>query len=227
MERLVSIIIPNFNYGCFLPAAIASALEQTYAQCEVIVVDDGSTDESRAIIAQHGSSISAILKRNGGQASALNAGLRAAKGDVIIFHDADDLLVPTAAERAIQAFDGPDVVKVHWPMRQIDAQGNARPGLYPDGPLAEGDLREAVLKHGPHSFTSSPGGGAAWSRRFLDQVCPIPEATFRTGSDLYLISLAPLFGRMRAIAEPQSCYRRPPRESISQRPSHGIWSAVE
>ena len=79
----VSVIINNYNYGHFLGAAIDSALTQTYAPIEVVVVDDGSTDDSRNVIAGYGSRIRAVLKVNGGQASAFNAGFAASTGAVI------------------------------------------------------------------------------------------------------------------------------------------------
>jgi glycosyltransferase involved in cell wall biosynthesis len=72
-EPLVSVIVNNYNYARFLPDAIDSALRQTYGHVEVIVVDDGSTDESRVVIASYGNRIRAVLKRNGGQGSAFNA----------------------------------------------------------------------------------------------------------------------------------------------------------
>src|SRR5690242_15345928 len=71
---LVSIIIDNYNYGQYLQAAIESALGQTYHNIEVVVVDDGSTDDSREVIGRYDGRITAVLKENGGQASALNAG---------------------------------------------------------------------------------------------------------------------------------------------------------
>src|SRR2546426_12498105 len=98
--ELATIIVNNYNYGRFLPEAIDSALNQTYRNTEVIVVDDGSTDNSRRIIATYNDSIEAILKPNGGQISALNAGVHASRGYVIIFLDADDTLFPEAVERA-------------------------------------------------------------------------------------------------------------------------------
>jgi len=76
----VSIIIDNYNYGRFLGEAIDSALAQTYPHVEVIVVDDGSTDNSREVIAKYGDRIIPVLKENGGQASAFNAGLLRPRG---------------------------------------------------------------------------------------------------------------------------------------------------
>ena len=77
---LVTIVVNNYNYARFLAEAIDSALAQTYAALEVVVVDDGSTDESREIIAQYGGRVIPVLKDNGGQASAFNAGFAAARG---------------------------------------------------------------------------------------------------------------------------------------------------
>jgi glycosyltransferase involved in cell wall biosynthesis len=68
---LVSILINNYNYGRFLTEAIDSALNQTYSNIEVIVVDDGSTDNSQEIIKSYQDKIIPILKPNGGQASAI------------------------------------------------------------------------------------------------------------------------------------------------------------
>ena len=70
----VSIIISNYNYGRFLSAAIDSALAQTYQTVEVIVVDDGSTDNSREVIESYGDRITALFQKNGKQAAALNYG---------------------------------------------------------------------------------------------------------------------------------------------------------
>ena len=101
---VVSIVVVNYNYGRFLDEAIESALAQTHDRVEVIVVDDGSTDESRALIDRYGDRVVAVLKENGGQASALNAGFEDVSGDVVIFLDADDVLEAQTAARAATAF---------------------------------------------------------------------------------------------------------------------------
>ncbi len=82
-KPLASILINNYNYGRFLHEAIDSALSQTYPHTEVIVVDDGSTDNSREIIASYEDQIIPVLKENGGQASALNAGFAASRGEIV------------------------------------------------------------------------------------------------------------------------------------------------
>ena len=82
-------IISNYNYERFLEEAIDGALDQTYSNVEVIVVDDGSTDDCRRIIAGYGKRIVTVSKENGGQASACNVGFQASKGEIVIFLDAE------------------------------------------------------------------------------------------------------------------------------------------
>src|ERR1035438_2741424 len=78
---LMSVIIDNYNYGGFVRDAINSALDQTYPNVEVIVVDDGSTDNSREVISSFGNRVISVLKENGGQSSALNAGIARSSGE--------------------------------------------------------------------------------------------------------------------------------------------------
>lgn len=101
---LVSIIISSYNYGRFLRQTIDSALAQTYPNVEVIVVDDGSNDDSPDIVRSYGGRITGILKMNGGQASSLNIGFAASHGDIVIFFDSDDFLRPHAAERVAAVY---------------------------------------------------------------------------------------------------------------------------
>lgn len=203
---LVSIIINNHNYGRFLEDAIESALNQTYPYTEVIVVDDGSTDNSRAIIAAYESDIIPVLKKNGGQGSAFNAGFAASRGRVLLFLDADDILLPSAASKAVVCFDDPEVVKVHWRLRVVDEQGRETGKLRPGASLARGDLREVAFRLGPTNHLSAPTSGNAWSRSLFEQIFPVPDL-FRTGADTYLFELAPFFGTIRTVAEPLSLYR--------------------
>src|SRR4051812_9458515 len=74
---LVSVVIPNFNHAQYLGAAIASVLTQSYPNIEIIVVDDGSTDDSRAVAARYGNRIRYIWQENRGLSAARNTGIRA------------------------------------------------------------------------------------------------------------------------------------------------------
>lgn len=101
---LVSVVISNYNYARFLPECLDSVLTQTYPNVETIVVDDGSTDHSRAVLVRYAGHITAILQPNSGQAAAINRGVAAARGDVICFLDCDDWWLPHKVERVIDIF---------------------------------------------------------------------------------------------------------------------------
>jgi Glycosyl transferase family 2 len=207
-DRWASVIINNYNYERFLGEAIESALGQSYPRSEVIVVDDGSTDRSRDIIAEYSGRIVPVLKENGGQASACNAGFAVSRGDVVIFLDADDLLLPAAIETALPLFDDPGVVQVHWPLLEIDEYSNRTGNVVPKGHLAEGDLRDRRIREGPFWYETPPTSGSAWARHFLAQVLPIRESACKHGVDGFLITFAPVHGVIRRAPEPQGCYRR-------------------
>ena len=91
---LVSCIIPVFNAERFLDEAVRSALAQTYPALEIIVVNDGSTDGSEAVLAKYQSRVACILQPNRGEAAARNTGVRAARGEFVAFLDADDMWEP-------------------------------------------------------------------------------------------------------------------------------------
>lgn len=119
---LVSILINNYNYGRFLKESIDSALNQSYLSIEVIVVDDGSIDHSREIIASYGDRIKAILKKNGGQASAFNQGFTHSKGEIICFLDSDDLFQPEKVATIIQDFQKDSTIG--WHFHSLELFGN-------------------------------------------------------------------------------------------------------
>ncbi|MBD2109840.1 glycosyltransferase [Nodosilinea sp. FACHB-13] len=199
-----SIIINNFNYDRFLSQAIDSALAQTYAYVEVIVVDDGSTDGSRQIIESYGDRITAIFQANGKQGAAFNNGFAHSKGEVIIFLDADDYLYPTAVEQVVAAWRS-SLSKVHYRLDVIDSEGQPRGFSYPQGSvLSRGDVAPYVLDRG--TYTGVPTSGNALSRQALTNVMPIP-AEFYTSSDDYLSVLMPLYGDVAAVETPLGAYR--------------------
>jgi glycosyltransferase involved in cell wall biosynthesis len=203
----VSIIINNYNYGRFLREATDSALEQSHPDKEVIVVDDGSTDNSHDIIAEYGNRIVPVLKLNGGQASAFNAGYRVASGDVIVFLDADDRLDSNAVSEVVGHFVDTRLTKVQWLLRLVDEAGHPLGGTRPASPPPDGDLRDHIIVQGPSSCPSSPTSGSAWSRAFLEEVLPAPEDVYRICADEYLFNLAPIFGGILTIPHALGDYR--------------------
>jgi hypothetical protein len=203
---LASVVIRSYNYAQFLGEAIDSALAQTYAPLEVVVVDDGSTDDSRAVIAAYAGRIRPVLKQNGGPRSATNAGFAASSGEVVLFLDSDDVLLPTAVEVALGHLHDPTVAKVHWRMWEVDARRNRTGRLVPRKSLPEGALRDLVIANGPLVPGGSWTSGNVWRRSYLERVLPMPEHETQP-SDAYLNTLVPLFGGIRSVPEPQSEYR--------------------
>jgi glycosyltransferase involved in cell wall biosynthesis len=203
----VSIIINNHNYCRYLGDAIDSALAQDFPATEVIVVDDGSTDDSAKVIEGYGSRIHAVFQDNGGQGSAFNAGFAASYGDVIAFLDADDRLLPDAARRAVAALADPAIVQWLTPLAMIDSDGRPLGQTFPRRRLPSGDLRQLVLSYGPWAYQVTPTTGNFWSRAYLAQVLPLPADQFRIGGDEYLSALAPLYGRLASTERPAGCYR--------------------
>jgi glycosyltransferase involved in cell wall biosynthesis len=111
---LVSVIIPNYNYGRFLSDAIQSALGQSYPNLEVIVVDDGSTDNSAEIAGRFGTQIKLIEQPNAGVSAARNRGISESQGALVAFLDSDDMWLPTKIEKQVRAFDeDPQIGLVH------------------------------------------------------------------------------------------------------------------
>ena len=104
---LVSILMPNYNYGQYIGEAIESVLNQTYQNFEIVICDDGSTDNSLEVIrryAERDSRIKYIAKENGGMASALNVAYRESKGSIVCLLDSDDIFLPDKIEKIISAF---------------------------------------------------------------------------------------------------------------------------
>ena len=204
---LVSAVVINYNYGRFLRDAIDSVLNQTYTNVEVIVVDDGSTDDSREIIATYNSRIRPVFKENGGQASAFNAGFSVSKGEIVCFLDADDVWLPARVEAVVaQARDRERAVLIYHAFQCADET------LRPFGkvlPLSflEGDVGEEVLGSGG-CWPFPPPAAMAFRRTFLASCMPIPEALFRSRAESCLAYCAPLLGPVTAIDKPLCLYRR-------------------
>jgi glycosyltransferase involved in cell wall biosynthesis len=201
-----SIIINNYNYSRFLARTIESCLAQDYAEVEIVVVDDGSTDDSREIAAGFGQRVVPVFKENGGQASAFHAGFAVSTGEYVLFLDADDALRPDAVRHMVAGFREPHVSKVQCRMRLIDAEGEVL-GEEPAGALASGDWKAKVLRYGPSAYPSVPSSASAYPRWLVERIFPMPEAGFRVAADSYLKNVAPLFGVVVSLQETLVDYR--------------------
>jgi glycosyltransferase involved in cell wall biosynthesis len=156
------------------------------------------------VIASYGDRIERVLKGNGGQASALNAGLMRSRGDVVIFLDADDVLLPHAAERVAASFRArPDAAKVHYRMTVVDADGVPTGELKPPRHLAlpSGDLRRRMVRF-PFDLAWLPTSGNAFATQVLRKITPIPEEEYPILADYYIVLVSALFGPVEAIEEP-------------------------
>jgi glycosyltransferase involved in cell wall biosynthesis len=198
-----SIIINNYNYGCFIKQAIDSALGQKYTLKEVIVVDDGSTDNSAEILQSYGSQIQAILKTNGGQASTYNTGFAKAKGELVLFLDSDDFLYPTCLESIAHSWNS-TYSKAHFPLDIVNQDGKPLGKKIPRV-LHAGDVRPLLQKFGHYS--SPPASGNVYASSYLRQILPLPEQLWRGDADSIPITLAPLFGRILSINTTLAAHR--------------------
>jgi glycosyltransferase involved in cell wall biosynthesis/SAM-dependent methyltransferase len=139
----VSIVITTYNHARFLPEAIESALAQTVRPCEVIVVDDGSTDDPGSVVSLY-PLVQLIRQPNQGPSAARNTGWRAVRGRYVVFLDADDRLLPEALASNLQRFDeSPECAFVYGSFFYIDASGKRQSSPRPA--LIGEDAYEAFL----------------------------------------------------------------------------------
>jgi glycosyltransferase involved in cell wall biosynthesis len=198
--RGVSIIVVNYNNAEFLAAAIDSALGQTHPLCEVIVVDDCSTDNSSALISHYSDRVRIILReQNGGQTAALNSAWPLAHYPILIFLDSDDVLLPHAAATVASRWAA-GTVKTQSPLITIDK--------YPRN-LDTATLRRTLLRTA--GCPVSPSCGNACSRTLLEAITRDggfnPENPREMWMDLILECNAPFYGEVVTIYEPLACYR--------------------
>lgn len=122
----VSIVVPAYNHADYLSEAIDSVLAQDYPHVELIVIDDGSTDGTRAVLEKYGERFAWWSQPNSGQALTLNAGWRRARGSVLGYLSADDVLRTSAVRRAVEVLEArPDVGGVYCDYELIDPRSRA------------------------------------------------------------------------------------------------------
>ena len=121
--KTVSVVIPNYNYGNFIGAAIESALDQSYKPLQVVVVDDGSSDNSLQVVKQYLKHITLIVQQNSGQSAARNAGIKVARGDYVALLDADDYWSPDKLNQQVKLLNHRNQV-VYCGLRVFDNLSN-------------------------------------------------------------------------------------------------------
>lgn len=208
---LVSIIVNNYNYASYLQETVESALNQSYSHIEVIVVDDGSTDNSWEIIEGFGDRVIKVYKENGGQGSAFNAGFSISKGLLIIFLDADDYLYPNTVEKIVSTFGHclDKLAKIAYRLDCVNARGVKLGGTIPHQKsyLPQGCLKEKLLRWGTEDLLSPPTSGNAFPKNALEKVMPVPEELFTICADNWLFRTVPFFGELVNMNVPLGAYR--------------------
>jgi glycosyltransferase involved in cell wall biosynthesis len=207
---LVSVIVASYNCGEYISEAIDSVLHQTYLNLELIICDDGSTDNSATIIetyAQVDSRVRLVTRQNGGQAWAWNAAYRESNGQLIVFLDADDRYLPEKLETVVRSFRcHPNSGCLGHRMFFVDEDGRRR-GAIPllvDPP--SGWYGPSLVSSGDVPNGLSPSSGICLRREISDLIFPLPEA-FRSHADGVVVFLSLLMTSVIGISLPLAEYR--------------------
>ncbi|MDF0578885.1 glycosyltransferase family 2 protein [Bradyrhizobium yuanmingense] len=200
-----SVIMPNYNYEKFVGAAIESVLAADWPDVEIIVVDDGSTDGSRAVIERYlPRGVKAMFKKNEGQAAACNDGYMQSSGKFLLFLDSDDLIAPDLFRKVFESWR-PGVSKVQVQMITVNADGESIGSVFPHYPadITPEAIRKAYFASS--AYATPPGSGNVYCRAFCDKIFPLEAGM--DFSDSYLLSTAPILGEVVTIREPLVSYR--------------------
>jgi glycosyltransferase involved in cell wall biosynthesis len=207
-EPLVTVVIGNYNYARFLPEAVESVRSQTYKRWELIICDDGSTDDSREVLerlAGEDPRIRLLFKENGGLTTAWNCALEHSSGDIICLFDADDIMLPNKLEAVCQAFhSNPRAGYVYHKFQLIDSTG--RPfGSDQPGVMHSGWLHDRAVRSGGHVIHSN-SLVTCLRRELADRVFPLPIGVGPFG-DRYIANLAVFMTEVSSIPECLAYYR--------------------
>lgn len=189
---LISVIIPVYNRESFICRALESVFSQSYpaGRMDVIVIDDGSTDNTSDIVKQYGRDIRYIRQENRGIASARNKGIAAAKGEVISFLDADDLWHKERLQKIAGVFNANmEIGMVYHSFSLIDGGDEIiHDNFYKAFGYTEG-LSGRVSKEIFSGRIFCGGSSFAFTRKIIDKIYPVPEDV-RRGVDYYIASIS-------------------------------------
>src|SRR5215204_3645209 len=179
---LVSVVIPCYNQAHFLGEAIESVLEQTYKNFEIVVVDDGSTDNTSEVASRYPDKVRLIRQDNKGLSGARNTGIRHSEGENLVFLDADDRLLPGALEAGLECFQQqPECAFVFGHFRYIGTDGSF---LREPKPLSVEDGHYIQLLRGPYIAVPAMG----MYQRFVFETVGLFDSSLNATADydLYL-----------------------------------------
>lgn len=209
MKKLfISVILCNYNYGDFIADSIKSVISQDYTNFELIVVDDGSTDNSRKIITdyseQYPELITKIFQENQGQAQAFNIGFQHSKGDVICFIDSDDLWIQGKLKMVNRWFCEIDDIALLQNNLMIIRDNQPTDILFKDTFNVGNVFKETCKTARIPQFV--PTSGLSFQRSIIEMVMPIPRK-FRICADGYLTRTSMCYGNVCAEVRPYGYYR--------------------
>ena len=201
----LSIVIPNYNYQEFVGQAIESALAVAWPRIQVIVVDDGSTDNSRKVIEAYRGRVEIVHQANTGQLEAYNVGFRLATEEVVIFLDSDDLL-DTPVMQEIASLWQASTSKVQYRMRTIDASGQPMGNVIPQfhSTPTPAEIRDWATT--TTAYPTPPGSGNAYAHSFLAKIFPLDDSCGKPG-DASCLAAAPFLGDVFTIPRALGSYR--------------------
>src|SRR5688572_7246314 len=175
----VSVIIPAYNYGRYLESSVKSALAQTYPISEIIVVDDGSTDETESVVSGFGDQVRYIRLDHTGVSAARNRGVAESTGELLAFLDADDIWLPEKIAKQVARFSDPEIGLVYCGMQEFDSASGEPLDLQLNG--AEGWVaHQHVLFEG--EIIDAGGSAIMVSREAFDNVGGF-DTCLRNGED--------------------------------------------
>jgi glycosyltransferase involved in cell wall biosynthesis len=201
----ITVLITTYNYGLFLEQAIDSVLAQDFPleDVQILVVDDGSTDDTSERVKKYGTRIEYFYKANGGQASALNLGIAKARAEIIALLDADDLFMPGKLARVVEVFRAdPTLGMVYHRLQEWRVETDEK--LEWEFVNVSGDIRntpDQIL-----AFVSQPTSAISFRRESLRPLLPVPEG-IRMLADCYLVSLILFLAPIRGIPDLLTLYR--------------------
>ena len=214
----VSVLLTSHNYGRYVEAAIDSVLGQGYRDLELIVVDDGSTDDSRQRIrrrAARDGRVVLIEQTNQGMAAALNAGFARSRGEVVCLLDADDCFRPDKLERVVDYFaQHPRTGMLQHPLQVVDAAGRPVQVIPFLSRLERGWLAPTVLRRGGR-WSCMPTSALSFRREVARWLLPIDARRYWISADALLFTVGPLLSRVGVIDQPLAEYRVHGRNHMS------------
>ena len=201
----ITVLIDTYNYGRYIEEAIESALGQDFPaeEREILVVDDGSTDDTRVRVGKYAGRVKYVYKENGGQASAFNCGMAQARGELIFLLDADDYWRPGKLRKITGLFaEHPEARMIYHRYEELDEGSGAISERA--APVISGFLAER--KRDLISYWIYPTSTLAFRREALAALLPVPEG-LKIQADAYLAALVVFLGPVLGVAESLAVYR--------------------